>query len=220
MTYLFFRFFSVEVIDISVHTDRNPWMCAWDTHTLKYLYLSAGPLCGWAGYIDRYLFVCVLCLCVYAQPHSVSLPDGSRLFRGGSMRLTDWVRVQWKERLLVEIPLFATRLLCWSTLLRVIVHNVTSIDWTDGKRQPEREKNIFLSQTVFFAAFYAASLSRHAARNRWIVLAMHVCKSWNYIYTVLWVWFSAPIKVGSQHLVFIRGRVGFSAKLLKSAFKG
>lgn len=58
-------------------------MCAWNTHMLKYPYLRAGPLCGWAGYIDRYLVcvcVCVLCLCVYAQPRRASLSDGSCLF--------------------------------------------------------------------------------------------------------------------------------------------
>lgn len=97
----------------------------------------------WVGsYIDRHLArVCIppvylfyVCVCVN------SLSDGSGLFVADRCSLLTRPWVWWKERLLVEIPPFATRRLCWSTLLRVIAHNVTSIDWTDGKRQPERRE--------------------------------------------------------------------------------
>lgn len=129
----------------------------------------------------------VLCLCVCALPVCICAASPCLTFRrillvcGRSMQLTDSVQAQWKERLLVEIPLFATRLLRWSTLLRVIVRNVTSIDWTDRKRQTERE-NIFLGQTLFFWLFYLASLHWLAVWNRRIVLTKHVCMARHYIY--------------------------------------
>lgn len=126
-------------------------------------------------------------LCVCALPVCVCAASPCLTFRrillvcGRSMELTDSVQVRWKERLLVEIPLFATRLLCWSTLLRVIVPNVASIDWTDRKRQPERE-NILLSQTVFFWVFYLAPLSWLSAWNRWILLTKRVCMARHFVY--------------------------------------
>ncbi len=152
----------------------NKRICALNTHMLKYLYLCAGPLCGWAAFIDRcFVCVCTLAVCICAASPCLTFRR-ILLVCGRSMQFTDSVQVRWKERLLVEIPLFATRLLCWSTLLRVIVHNVTSIDWSDRKRQPERE-DIFLSQTVFFWLFYLAPLRWLTAWNRWIVLTKDVC---------------------------------------------
>lgn len=101
------------------------------TRIFEHLYLSAGPLCGWPGYIDGYF-----CLCVYMhKPRRASLLDGYCLFVADRCSLLTRLKAQWKERLFVEIPLFATRLLRWSPLLRVIVHGVTSIDWTDWNRQ-------------------------------------------------------------------------------------
>lgn len=55
------------------------------TRIFEHLYLSAGPLCGWPGYIDGYF-----CLCVYMhKPRRASLSDGYCLFVGGSMQPTD-----------------------------------------------------------------------------------------------------------------------------------
>lgn len=46
------------------------------TRIFEHLYLSAGPLCGWPGYIDGYF-----CLCVYMhKPRRASLSDGYCLF--------------------------------------------------------------------------------------------------------------------------------------------
>lgn len=132
------------------------------TRIFEHLYLSAGPLCGWPGYIDGYF-----CLCVYMhKPRRASLSDGYCLFVADRCCLLTQLKAQWKERLFVEIPLFATRLLRWSPLLRVIVHGVTSIDWTDW--------NIFPAQTVFFRFFYLAYLS---GITKYVCMARHHTRS-------------------------------------------
>lgn len=128
------------------------------TRIFEHLYLSAGPLCGWPGYIDGYF-----CLCVYMhKPRRASLSDGYCLFVADRCCLLTRLKAQWKERLFVEIPLFATRLLRWSPLLRVIVHGVTSIDWTDWNRQKIFSLLRLYSSDSFILLILAGSQSMSA----------------------------------------------------------
>lgn len=146
-------------------------MCALNEHTYLNIFILVQVLCVGGKLYWHVPCSCVLYLCVYVR--SLTFRRIS-LVCGRSMQLTDSAQVRWKERLLVEIPLFATRRLCWSTLLRVIVHNVTSIDRTDGKRQPERE-NIFLSQTLSHSAlsFILLFLVTHHVKQGSIT--KHIC---------------------------------------------
>lgn len=51
------------------------------THTFLNMFILSQVLCvGGQVILTGTLFVCVLCLCVYAQPHRASLSDGSCLF--------------------------------------------------------------------------------------------------------------------------------------------
>lgn len=109
-------------------------------------------------------FVCSTCpfffMCVRGSVRAHTAPDGSGLFVADRFSLLTRPWVWWKERLLVEIPPFAIRRLCWSTLLRVIAHNVTSIDlgWWGKTAGEER-----ISSSAWLVSYLASKVLQKAS---------------------------------------------------------